>query len=63
MPTVFWPLRIANDRLFPKNLWQIANWKAISNYMLHSNICEKGIGGNIGAHTFKMPRSYQVTIN
>ena len=42
-----------NDRLFPVELTEIADWKSMSEYMLHSNF-EKAltgvIGGNFGAY-------------
>ena len=45
-----------NDRLFPVELTEIADWK--SEYMLHSNFGKALTGvisGNLGAYTFILP--------
>ena len=39
-----------NDRLFPVELTEIADWKSISEYMLHLNF-GKALTGVIGAYT------------
>ena len=47
-----------NDRLFPVELTEIADWKSVSEYMLHSNFGKAltgVIGGNFGANTFILP--------
>ena len=47
-----------NDRLFPVELKEIADWKSLSEYMLHSNFRKAltgVIGGNLGAYTFILP--------
>ena len=47
-----------NDWLFPVELTEIADWKSMSEYMLHSNFGKKMtrvIGGNFGAYTFILP--------
>ena len=47
-----------NDRLFPVELTEIADWKSMSEYMLHSNFRKAltgVIGGNFGANTFILP--------
>ena len=47
-----------NDRLFPVELTEIADWKSISEYMLHSNFGRAltgVIGGNFCAYTFILP--------
>ena len=47
-----------NDRLFPVELKEIADWKSMSEYMLHSNFGKAltwFIGGNFGAYTFILP--------
>ena len=47
-----------NDRLFPVELTEIADWKSMSEYMLHSNFGKAltgVIGGNFGANTFILP--------
>ena len=44
-----------SDRLFPVELTEIADWKSMSEYMLHSNfgkVLTGVIGGNFGAYTF-----------
>ena len=41
-----------NDRLFPVELTEIADWKSMSEYTLHSNFGKaltRVIGGNFGA--------------
>ena len=41
-----------NDRLFPVELMEIADWKSMSEYMLHLNFGKAltgVIGGNFGA--------------
>ena len=46
------------DRLFPVELTEIADWKSMSEYMLHSNFGKAltgVIGGNFGAYTFILP--------
>ena len=43
-----------NDRLFPVELTETADWKSMSEYMLHSNFGKAltgVIGGNFGAYT------------
>ena len=50
-----------NDQLFK----EIANWKPVSEYMLHSNFGKnltRVIGGNCGAYTFIMPLPYFLNI-
>ena len=47
-----------NDRLFPAELKEIADWKSLSEYMLHSNFGKaltRVIGGNLGAYTLILP--------
>ena len=47
-----------NDQLFPVELTEIADWKSVSEYMLHSNFGKAFagvIGGNFGAYTFILP--------
>ena len=47
-----------SDRLFPEELTEIADWKSMSEYMLHSNFGKAltGVfGGNFGAYTFLLP--------
>ena len=47
-----------NDRLFPVELTEIADWKSMSEYMLHSNFGKAltgVIGGNFCAYTFILP--------
>ena len=47
-----------NDRLFPVELTEIADWKSMSEYMLHSNFGKALTGvisGNFGANTFILP--------
>ena len=47
-----------NDRLFPVERTEIADWKSISEYMLHSNFGKAltgVIGGNFCAYTFILP--------
>ena len=47
-----------NDRLFPVELTEIADWKSMSEYMLHSKFGKAFsgvIGGNFGAYTFILP--------
>ena len=47
-----------NDRLFPVELTEIADWKSMSEYMLHSNFGKAltgVIGRNFGAYTFILP--------
>ena len=47
-----------NDRLFLVELTDIANWKSMSEYMLHSNFGKAltgVIGGNFGAYIFILP--------
>ena len=47
-----------NDRLFPAELTEIADWKSMSEYMLHSKFGKAFsgvIGGNVGAYTFILP--------
>ena len=47
-----------SDRLFPVELTEIADWKSMSEYMLHSNFGKAltgVIGGNFGAYTFILP--------
>ena len=47
-----------NDRLFPVELTEIADWKSKSEYMLHSNYGKAltgVIGGNFGAYNFILP--------
>ena len=49
-----------NDRLFPVELTEIADWTSTSQYMLHSNFGQEltmVIGGNFGAYNFIMPLS------
>ena len=49
-----------NDRLFPVELTKIADWRFVSEYMLHSNFGQnltRVIGKNFGAHTFILPLS------
>ena len=54
-----------NDRLFPVELMEIADWKSMSEYMLHSNFGKKltrVIGGNFGAYTFILQFPYFLSI-
>ena len=54
-----------NDRLFLVELMEIADWKSMSEYMLHSNFRKKltrVIGGNFGAYTFILPLPYFLNI-
>ena len=47
-----------NDRLFPVEFTEMADWKSMSEYMLHSNFGKAltgVIGGNFGAYTFILP--------
>ena len=47
-----------NDRLFPVEVTEIADWKSMSEYTLHSNFGKAltgVIGGNFGAYTFILP--------
>ena len=47
-----------SDRLFTVELTEIADWKSMSEYMLHSNFGKaltEVIGGNFGAYTFILP--------
>ena len=47
-----------SDRLFPVELTEIADWKSMSEYKLHSNFGKAltgVIGGNFGAYTFILP--------
>ena len=47
-----------NDRLFPVELTEIADWKSVSEYMLHSKFRKAFsgvIGGNLGAYTCLLP--------
>ena len=47
-----------NDRLLPVELTEIADWKSMSEYMLHSNFGKAltgVIGGNFGANTSILP--------
>ena len=47
-----------SDRLFPVELTEIADWKSMSEYMLHSNFGKAltgVIGRNFGAYTFILP--------
>ena len=51
-------VRSVNDRLVPVELTEIADWKYMSEYMLHSNFGKAltgVIGGNFGAKTFILP--------
>ena len=44
-----------NDRLFPVELTEIADWMSVSKYMLQSNFGQTMtsiIGGNLGAYAF-----------
>ena len=53
-----WSVSSVNDRLFPIELTEIADWKSMSEYMLHSNFGKAltgVIGGNFGAYTFILP--------
>ena len=54
-------VRTVNDRLFPGELSEIADWKSISEYMIHSYIRKtltRVIGRNFGAYTFILPFPY-----
>ena len=54
-----------NDRLFPVELAEIADWKSMSEYMLHSNFGKKltrVIGGNFGAYSFILSLPYFLNI-
>ena len=54
-----------NDRLFPVELTEIADWKSMSEYMLHSKFGKAFsgvIGGNFGAYTFILPLSCLLNI-
>ena len=54
-----------NDRLFPVELTEIADWKSMSEYMFHSNFGKKMtrvIGGNFGAYTFILLLPYFLNI-
>ena len=47
-----------NDRLFPVELTEIADWMSMSEYMLHSNFGKAltgDVGGNFGEYTFVLP--------
>ena len=47
-----------SDRLFPVELTEIADWKSMSEYMLHSNFGKAltgVIGRSFGANTFILP--------
>ena len=49
-----------NDRPFPIELTEIADWTSMSEYRLHSNIGQtltRVNRGNIGAYTFILPFS------
>ena len=49
------------DSLVLVELTEIADWKSMSEYMLHSNFRKKMtrvIGGNFGAYTFILPLPY-----
>ena len=50
--------QLVNDRIFPVELTEIADWRSMSEYMLHLNFGKtltRVIGGNFGAYTFKLP--------
>ena len=50
-----WSVSPVNDRLFPIELTEIADWTSMSEYMLHSNFGQtltRVISGNFGAHSF-----------
>ena len=52
------PCCSVSDRLFPVELTEIADWKSMSEYMLHSNFGKAltgVIGGKFGAYTFILP--------
>ena len=54
------PVSTVNDRLFPAELTEIAEWTSMSEYMLHSNFGQSltlVIGGNLGTYTFILPLS------
>ena len=54
-----------NDRLFPVELTEIADWKSMSEYMLHSNFektLARVIGGNFGTHSFILPLPFILNI-
>ena len=54
-----------NDLLFPVELAEIANWKSMSEYMLHlifGKTLTKVIGRNFGAYTFILPLPYFLNI-
>ena len=54
-----------NDRLFPVELTEIADWKSMSEYMFQSNFGKKMTrvsGGNFGAYTFILPLPYFLNI-
>ena len=54
-----------NDRLFPVELTEIANWKSMSEYILRSHFGKKltrVVGGNFGAYTFILPLPYFLNI-
>ena len=53
-----WSVSRVNDRQFPVELTEIADWTSISEYMLHSNFGQpltRVISGNFGAYTFILP--------
>ena len=53
------PISTVNDRQFPVELTEIADWTSMSEYMLHSNFGQtltRVFGGNFGAYTFILPR-------
>ena len=60
-----WSVSTGNDGLFPVELMEIADWKSMSEYMLHSNfgkILTRDIGGNFGAYTFILPLPFFLNI-
>ena len=60
-----WSISTVTDRLFPVELMEIADWKSMSEYMLHSNFGKtltRVIGGNFGAYTFILPLPYFLNI-
>ena len=51
-------INTVNDRLFPVELTEIADWTSMSQYMLHSNFGQtltRVISGNFGAYTLILP--------
>ena len=60
-----WSVSTVNGRLFPVELTEIADWKSMSEYMLHLNFGKtltRVICGNFGSYNLKLPLPYFLNI-